>query len=118
MNGRVEIGEQCDDGNMRDNDGCSNCIIDPITLLFNDSAPSTEPYEREFFDVDQVTFFVENGDSLSVEFIPPDLVRELCLCFSAHVLCVHILCVLDCVRPWLCFHASKNENSNLSSTLL
>lgn len=38
-NGRIECGETCDDGNRRDEDGCSaDCQLDPLLACFDDLA--------------------------------------------------------------------------------
>lgn len=70
--GVVDSGEQCDDGNTQSSDGCYNCTLDPVFLDFNTS--SSERHTIEFFDIDEVVFFV-NANVVNFEFTPPNLVR-------------------------------------------
>ena len=55
----MDPGEACDDGNTRNNDGCTNCVLDPIQLEFNSSVPAGTDYRIEFFDLDEPVFFVD-----------------------------------------------------------
>lgn len=59
FDGQLDSGEECDDGNNRDNDGCTSCIMDPIQVEFNSSTPVGTDYSIEFFDLDQPVFFAD-----------------------------------------------------------
>lgn len=59
--GTVDAGEQCDDGNLVSNDGCTNCTLD-ISLDLNSTNPSSTNSSREFFELDQVEYFTEPGE--------------------------------------------------------
>jgi cysteine-rich repeat protein len=75
FDGLIDTGEECDDGNRLNNDGCSDCALDPIQLQFNSSVPAGTPYSIEFFDLDRPVFFADPG--LLRFSIPPATVRVI-----------------------------------------
>ena len=74
MNGMLDPGEQCDDGNSYNNDGCTQCTLDPIQVDFNTSDPVGTRVSIEYFDLDEVVFFVADPNMLGLSFTPTNLV--------------------------------------------
>ena len=59
--GVLDTGEECDDGNRIDNDGCEDCILS-LSLDLLSSNNITTNYSKEFFDLDEVVYFVEPSE--------------------------------------------------------